>query len=443
MYVLKAFATHSRFVSNVQGIVSPFGELSNLSLTYAKEKGFYKSTVSNQLDLITFTSKQDLTNMQLTQNIVDHVLTVTKAVYDYSIAAAGPIFTDQLLNTLITDFQGLGSNFTCGEVVTNGEFNVPEWIEWKNTNISSINPNNKLKVWLANDSFEAQYDDFEIVVVPPITTLNNFFLSGAQVQTLLTSETIPDLIDRVQIAKQEQPETVFRVEPYDYVDPFNNLHRVVSNWGVLIYGAAGNNADTIGDAIIAYILANSTHERAEWVELLPDLFKRTEFILIPHWNSYAIPNRVLEAGIYSPVVNLKKALALIKQIVSTYPGLHIDEHGFVMGHPYKSLAISTVGSPDNRDNKFEILDVFEDYLNVPSTSFDFGRMHLKTQNWLVMIANMLPIAETMTAYTSVPVGMTKVTRNGILYLVKRFDNINYLIAAKLTLPELNEAPPMA
>jgi hypothetical protein len=70
-------------------------------------------------------------------------------------------------------------------------------------------------------------------------------------------------------------------------------------------------------------------------------------------------------------------------------------------------------------------------------------MHLKTQNWLVMIANMLPIAETMTAYTSVPVGMTKVTRNGILYLVKRFDNINYLIAAKLTLPELNEAPPMA
>lgn len=437
MYVLKAFATNSRFISNTQGIVSPFGELSNLSLTYAKEKGFYKSTVSTELDLVTFTSKQDIISVQLTQPLVDHVFQVVKSVYDFCIASNGTVFVDQLLNHLIEDFQASGTNFTCGETVSNGQYHVPKWIEWKNTSIGSILPNNKLKIWLVNESFESEYDDYEIVVIPPTNNLNNFFNNGALVQTMLTSETVQQLVDRVQIAKNEQPETIFRVDSYDYVDPFISTHKVPSNWGVLIYGAAGNNTDLIGDAIIDFILANSTHTRAEWTNILPDLFRRTEFILIPHWNDYAIPNRTLQTGIHSPISNLKKALAFVKQIVAGYPTPHIDEHALVFGHPYKSLSISAIGSPDNRDSKFEILDFYDDYLNVSSTSFDFGRMRQKTQEWSLLISNMLLIAETMGPYSNVPIGMSKVTRNGILYLVKRFDNVNYLIAAKADLPELS------
>jgi hypothetical protein len=57
-------------------------------------------------------------------------------------------------------------------------------------------------------------------------------------------------------------------------------------------------------------------------------------------------------------------------------------------------------------------------------------MSADTKTWLYLLADMLVVAETMTAYSSLPLGMTRVTRNGILYLVASFKSVNYLLAAK-------------
>jgi hypothetical protein len=101
-----------------------------------------------------------------------------------------------------------------------------------------------------------------------------------------------------------------------------------------------------------------------------------------------------------------------------------------MGHPYKSLSIMTVGGPDNRSELFEIIQLFPDYISVGTNSTDFNRMAQTTKDWLNMIADMLPVAEAMSAFSSIPLGMSRTTRDGVLYLVKSFNNINYLIAAK-------------
>lgn len=434
MYIHKGFATHSGFVSNATGVVSNIGELSTEAQTYSKDKGFYNSTVSAEIDLISFVSHRNNTFEQMPQLLIDHVIAISKHVYDTAIVATGEVFADQLLISLTETFQASAENFQSGEIINDSGKYVPEWISWKNKSINTINPDNELKVWFSDTSFKAQYDEFEIVVIPPVINLDDFFKNAVEVRAALDAISYAENIDRVQMAKNGYPETVIRSEAYDYIDPFNSSNTFATNWSVLIYGLAGNNVDSINDAIVNYVLANSTHPRADWVQILPELFKRTEFILIPNWNIYAIPNRTLEAGIYSPIANLKKTLAYIKQVVPSYSGAHIDEHAELVGHPYKSLMINSIGSIDNRNLKHKLTDIFSDYLSVSSTSNDFGRMALSTQNWVLLLGRMLLVAENMTVHSSVPSDMTKLKRGNILYIVKKYQNINYLVAAKSTLP---------
>jgi hypothetical protein len=53
-----------------------------------------------------------------------------------------------------------------------------------------------------------------------------------------------------------------------------------------------------------------------------------------------------------------------------------------------------------------------------------------TQTFLQKLAVMIATAETMTQYSSIPLGYTKLMRNGILYIVYNYDTIDYLVAAK-------------
>lgn len=431
MYALKGFVVHALMTSNVPGQVALIGELSTQSSTYSREKGFYVDAAAPDMTLISMLSKLDGVPVQASSDATTHTLGIAKFIYDKTLVAGGQMFADELLNSLITTYASSAEDFACGEIVTDGNYYMPEWVSWK-SKVPSMGTN-EIRLWFVDSAFAVQYDEFEIVVVPPLVPLNDFFKTGTQVENLLKAVTLPIMADKIQTAKNNSPETIVRIDAYDYVDPLNNAHKVPSYWGILIYGAAGNNVDAIKDALVAYILANSTHTREEWTPILPDIFKRTEFILIPLWDQYAIPNRTVEAGIYSPIANLTAVLARIKLLIAEYPASHINNHASVMGHPYKSLAILACGGPENRDDKFKITDLFEDYIDVSSTSIDFNRMALATQNWALSLMEMIITAETAGQFTAVPIGMSKTTRNGILYVVKSYQNVHYLVAAKASI----------
>jgi hypothetical protein len=361
------------------------------------------------------------------------VLDIIKGVYDYIFAHPGTIFADELQDHLLLTFGDTGENFICGPIVSDTtSHSAPEWVQWSNKTISGLG-GNQLKVWFNDTAFQAQYDDFEIVVVPPLVGLNNFFKTPVEVKAALAAETPVTTMNRVQTAKAGYPETVIRAESFDWINPFDAADKVSTSWHVLIYGEAGNNPDAISDALVAYALANSGYTRPQWVNIMPDMFRRTEFVLVPMWDQYAIGNYVVESGIYSPVVNLKRAIALIKSVINdtvNYPLAHIDDHLQLMAHPYKSLQILSVGNPLNRDSLTELTDVYPDILAISTTSIDFNRMEVATKNFLTALGEMIPAAEELTLYTSAPAGMSKSVRAGKLYLVKRVNNIDYLLLAK-------------
>lgn len=441
MFVLKAFAADARLVSNDPGVVNAIGELSTLSQTYARDKGIYRAQAADPTTVVSFTCAQDSTPTQMSSPLAQHVMSVVKAVYDYVFANPGQIFSDALTVKLATDFGGVASSFVCGQAVTDANNNsCVEWVQWSNTSIGDLGANT-LKVWFSDLAFQAQYDDYVVVVVPPLTVLNDFFKTPTEVQNALDLQTPTVVMDRVQAAKQGYPETIVRALNFSYHDPFITNHLINTTWYVLIYGEAGNNPDAINEALVQYVLANSTHTRTQWSPLLPDMFRRTEFVLVPLWDQYAIANMLVQAGIYSPVANLKRVNTLMKAIINdpvNYPLAHIDAYLCMMSHPYKSLQILSLGNPTNREGKLELTEVYPDILSVSSTSIDFNRMHALTKEFLNFLAVMLPAAEDMTAYTTVPPGMSRVTRNGKLYLSKRIDNIDYLVLAKSQLTVVEE-----
>jgi hypothetical protein len=189
-----------------------------------------------------------------------------------------------------------------------------------------------------------------------------------------------------------------------------------------------------------WILANSTHTREEWVVIFPDIFSSTEFIITPMWTQYAVPNRTLDPGVYSPTTNVARAIQVARTTCTgtSYNNIHIDANLAVVGCLYKSVSLLIVGGPENSDDIFRFEEKWRDYMAVTTGSTDFNRMQPLTQQWVNMLYEMLMIAETMTEFSDIPPGFTRLRRtngNGqhILYLVNSIENVQYLVVSKNTM----------
>lgn len=433
MYASKSFCNINALVSNTPGVISPVGEISTEAETYSRELGMYKSPPLPAYTLFNLRSADDLGNkLVMHQTLVDEGVKLSDRIYNYIQGLTGQVFYDELLTNITSYALTLGiSSLTLGQVVQHGSLWYPDSIKWTSTVYSG--GANENTIWFSISALASQYTDFEIVVVPPVDTLDNFFQSYTAVNTMVSAITVTQTMERIQTARGNKPYSVLRSDPYDYINPLNTTQRLRTNWSILVYGPAGNNVDSIKDAMVDYILANSTHDRAQWTQIFPDIFKRTEFILAPHWYQYAITPRIINpVGIYSPNVNVNHVVALLEGVAPNYNHTHVLNHASTFGAPFESLAISVVGGADNRDSLFEFVQVFEDYINVGSATVDFNRMSPETQNFCTILGNMLPVAETMNQFTDMPQGFTKLTRDGILYIVKTYNNIQYLVASKFS-----------
>lgn len=440
MYILKGFAVNPTYVSNAQGVVSAIGELSDRSKTFSQEKGYYKNdTISQDALLVAFTSATDGTFTQIDTALRDRILAILAYVYT-QVATKQQLYTDTLAQNLLTNFQSTAQGFSVGPIIqsADGMYWAPSWISWTDTALAG----SVLKVWFNDPAFQAQFDDTAFIIVPPLDNIDDFFKLGTQVQTLIDAYTPTAMITKINTARANQPETDMTLESYNYIDPNNSSHTIQTNWGVLIYGPAGNTVDAKKQAIIDYILANSAYTRDKWVAILPDLFLRTEVIMIPLFDQYAQQADAVNYGTYRTCTNIARAVALFQaQVVdTTYPAAQVTQYLNIMGHPWRSLQVLSCGSTENRNNQFQLTDFFPDIIDVSSTSTDFGRMSANTRQFLLYLDTMIQTAETMTATSSIPQGFTRLTRNGMLYIVVNYLNVDFLVMAKINLTQV--IPPL-
>lgn len=435
MYNLKGFMNVGTFADNTLGNkIPPIGEISSYSLTFSREVGQYSRTEHPDLLLLSFLSAtEEDGKLVVPSDIVTQVLKISQWLYDRTVAGQSSNDRDEILTDILAAFQTEAMDFDMGQIVEDeaGRYALPEWVVWASRTYND-GEDNRIKIWFSDSSFRNQYDEFEILVLPPFTPVDDFFKTGAQVEARLKERNRQDTTDAIQTLKGGIPETIIRTEVYDYIDPADKNHTVDAEFNILIYGAAGNNIDSIKDALADYLLDNSAHTREDWVKILPDLFKRTEFIFAPRWDLIAVPASNLTGyGIYSPVAKLTETLEHLKTFAQTgYTAFHVETNGAVMGHPYKSLAIGVIGGPENRNDSFALTDIYPDLISVATTSTDFGRMSQPTMAFCYRLAEMLVVAEEMTKYSDVPQGMTRLFRGDYMYLVSSLDNVQFLVLPK-------------
>ena len=432
MYIVKGFATHSNFANNKPNVVNSFGELSTHALTYETDKGIYHSKDDDKITLYTFKTLNNNEYEELSADWLDHISTIVNFIYTKTLSAK-EIWRDELLTELIEKFSDIGNSFYCGEIAKDNNYYCPEWVSWKRNDFES-----SIRIWFSDKSFLKRYDETTLVVVPALENVDDFFKSKKEVSELLSKQTPSVYAERVEKTRNNKPCTVTRVFEATWHDKRNFSDTLPTVWTVLIYGIKGNNIDSIKDAIIEHILNNSSHDRDEWKEVFPDIFKRTEFIFIPRWDKFAIPNRTTMKGIYSPVVHVNEVLEYAKPYLDKYREQWISQYISVFPHIYRSISMLVCGNEENRDSLYRITDVYPDYIAENSTSQDFNRMTEETRDWSEKITNMVIVAEHMDLYSDIPDNTNRLIRNGKLFLSQSIDNIQYLVAAKYNFESNNE-----
>lgn len=430
MYTLSGFTNIAPFAINRVGVVAPIGELSTRSQTYSREIGQYASKTYPDVLLFSFLSALDSTYVVVPTAIQTQVLKFSQWLYNRTLAGNASSDRDQVLEDILTAFQGEANSFDCGMIkfTEDGRYSLPEWMSWKNNAYQA--GDNFIKIYFSDASFQSQYDKYTNIPVYPFLPIDDFWLTPDKVKAKLLGRSNEQLSLDIETAKANYPETILWGGSFDYVSPLDGS-KTPADFNVLIHGAAGNTIDNIKESITSDILKKSTKPREEWIKILPDLFRRTEFILTPIWSGWAIPDSAQVTGIYSPIALHTRSLSVAKQTAKGgYTTAHIGQYLQTLTLYYKSLACTVVGGPENRNNKFLLTDYFPDYIVVSPHSDDYSRMEKYTADWVYMLQEMLVVAEEMTQFSDVPRGMTRLVRDGIMYVVKSYDKVQYLVAAK-------------
>lgn len=433
MYYTKSFCNVLAFASNEPGVNSVIGELTPFAKTFTKELGQYHHSTLDGYDLYNFSSLRNSVAIQMRATAVNQAIELVNKVVTTTLGRTGELYADEILAMLMVFSPSINvDSVEVGAMVTDGRYWVPTWISWHD---STDTNDNSHKVWLGIDAFTRQYTDNEIVVVPPFDNVDDFFLPGSLVESRLKAITPSQMMERSELAKGKFPETFRRTEVYAYTDPNNTSRIVDSYWTVLIYGPGGNNPDLIQDAIANYILANSSRPRSDWIKVLPDIFKRNEYVFVPMFDRYASGQRVLSHGIYSPLFTSKELVDYLKNWVPDYSAAHVTNYGQAIGFTYRSLVAAVIGNIENKDAKFKLSDAYPDYMNVPTDDPDLNRMSQDTQEWVMLINELIVLAENWTEASDLPQGVSLVTRAGKKFIARSHKRTLMLVLAKANMPE--------
>ena len=432
MLTVKGFVSQAQLADNRFNTTAAFGELSSYARTFSKDITVHTDPRWANTELDVFSCKLSGTGrVSLSTEFQEQMLEIGKWVYDYGMTAGPTVGRQDFLVDFLDHFQGRITDVNCGDFLVDGLRRMPVWLSWKK--VSTADAANAVKVWFNSAAFERDYDEFDIVVIPPLANLNTFFRPTNEVVTALAARTVSQLMELAQEAKGRKPETTLRVEMVDYVNPNNPNQIIPTNWAVVIYGPAGESSDNIKGAIVSYILANSQEPENSWKIIIPDLFRTTQMFILPRWDNYAIPNRTDRVGIYSPIVRANEAGSFAKNVLTQLTALHIDSHLQITHSTYRGLTLLAVGGPDNHLAKFRLSDYVPDYIAESSTSEDFNRQSELTKSWTIALDKAILLAEVANDITDLPIGFRRVTAANKTFLAFKHNKVEYLVATKASI----------
>lgn len=432
-YSLKGFIKIPTLANNANGECSALGELTDESYSYARDKGFYQQADKPNVELISFTSKNlPATKVPVPAVYSTHVLEVSQWIFEQATAGLTSSDEEAFRRMLLAQFVDI-EDLEVGKMeVARGSW-LPTYMRWKLS--SADGEDNTIRIWYANAAFEAQYDDYEIIVVPPITPVDTFQKVRKEVEAALAKFNLPDHHKHVLERTENDPYTFLVTKIYNWVDREEPTFMLPTNWSVAIYGIAGNNPALIKQAIADWILANSAYTKPDWIPVFPDIFTSTEFTFVPMWHLLSSEEETPRGSLYSPNIPYNGMLELATKYIDYPVAGHVAKYLSSFGLPFKSLALLACGGNENRLDKFTFGEVFPRYANLSTQSVDFNRMDKRTVLFVQKLVEATIAAEEMDEYSYIGASLARIKRNNRLYVAFEYENFLYLVLGRKYMDE--------
>lgn len=427
MYALSGFIKIAAMVSNEPSVDSVLGELSQRSATFTRELGHYSNTTYPDVKLAAFNSNRDDVLVEVDPSYSNISLQISQWLFQRSIDGSLSDDRESCRQQILSQFGAAVELIRVGNMVSNGNYWLPEQIVFS---VLGGGEPNVIRLWYSDPSFQAQYDLFEILVVPIVTPLDDLHGPRANVLQILSGLTVPVVLNKIDDLVGRFPPTEIISNEYDWTDKNDPSITKATPWTVVVYGAAGNNADLIREALVNWILENSNQPRSEWEKIYPDLFLPNEFYITPIWDRYSIPNQLTVGGLYSPTLKYRDMMSYGVSTFFQIPLLHIRDHMTHSVSIYKSLSFVAVGNPRNRNGVYSFDVLWPQYATIGSDRLDFNRLPPKTAEFILLLTQMFLVAESLTEFGNIPPGMSRVTRGGMQYLAMTYDKMLYLVSLK-------------
>lgn len=424
MYTLHAFATRDEFIDNGTMKISPIGELSTEAETYALDKGIHTLPNIPSTTLFSFKSLRDGAEVEVPVPVLQNSIELSQWLFNKCLDNTFVANNNIVNQGIQAEYRNRLDRIKIGRVIGDSQNRyMPEFIEFS---IKGSNEDNRIKIWFVDSSFRQQYPYHDIVVIPAIDNLDDFFGDVDLVLATKVDELLPKIHDKANHLKGKSPYTKILTFNYEWYNPSNTEQRKVFPWTVLIYGGINSNLDLIKDAIVKHVLAHSTYERNRWEKIFPDLFVPSEYIIAPLWTRYSVPNKSLVAGMFSPTIKYAEIPEFTKKVFGAYTEAHLNQNLEISSSLYKSLALFICGHPQNRLAPISFYEKWPEYALMRSVSDDFNRFSLDTQMFVKSLTELLKWADESTPDTELPEHMTRMQRGDIYYVAITIDRVQYI-----------------
>lgn len=431
MATIRGYISMAALADNRHNVVAKFGEFSTKVDTFTRDpQHFYKDTVQGVGFTALFSEDND-NHWVIDAPTGEAILGVGKWVYDQYLANQIPRNTSKaaFINALTTQFTTMQS-FAVGELLAGAASNknMPDYIRF------SMGGVHEVQIWFADSAIKAQYDTYEVRVIPPVQDVQMLNNHLSAVQTAVMTFTIADIRRQAEAIIGEDPPTYDTTYQLTWKDPTGSGATLELSWTVIGYGPLSIEEEAIKDAIKQYL--TDAAPAIDWSKIFPSLYSASEFVVVPMWEQVSPVTQDTDLGSYSPftMVNSIKGIVTPRLPVgysaATNISTHLNNYLQVFGIVWRSMTLAAVGSPSNLATNRKLESIVPDMLNVPTTNGDWGRISPTTADFIDKLTLCLETARSFGPTNVAPAGLMKRISGGRIYLTFNHGDYKIMVLTK-------------
>lgn len=275
-----------------------------------------------------------------------------------------------------------------------------------------------IKLWINKFTFRTQYPLSTIInVIPPMdlnVMLSPTTLSNDPIDSLIISKQWSDTLMKPEIDTRDQSgmllfETRYVFQSKTYMVTFS-----------LIFRGRKPDAMEARNAIADYLLKSGVGTRGLWELLLPDIFYRSAFAIVPYYDAVTI---LTNADIYPSIINASGLLSKLDSIIRLLPRAS-DPYREFMTAAYDKYFIGV--GPSDINESSSLLALHPTYRDFSTIDRGFSEMTALDREFSIRLNQALGMAAGEINYAS----MNEVISGGLKWINFTYNYCSFLVLTK-------------